>query len=63
MAIITMTIICISKKVSESNRESPDLTYSLQKTLFFHLMAQFLFHPDIHGGTFLSTAWLKIEFK
>ena len=62
MAIITMTIICISKKVSESNRVSPDLTYSLQKTLFFHLMAQFLFHPDIHGGSFLSTAWLFKEY-
>ena len=53
-----LAIIPIFKKVSESNSVSPDLTYSSQ--LFFHLMAQFLFHPGIHGGSLSSTVLLRI---
>ena len=37
----------IFKKVGESNRNFPDLTYS--SIIFFHLMTQFPFHLDIHG--------------
>ena len=47
--------------MSELNRVSLDLTYSLQQALFFHFMAQFLFHPDIHGGSLPSTVLLRIS--
>ena len=50
----------IFDQVGESNRKSPDLTHS--SIVFFHLMTQFLFHPDIHGGTLSSTV-LLIQFK
>ena len=55
---MTIKCICMNKSklattstfkyVGESNRSSPDLTYS---SIVFHLMTQFLFHPDIHGGS------------
>ena len=50
------------KQVGESNRKSPDQTYSSIFIFFFHLMTQCLFHPDIHGGSLSSTV-LLIQLK